>query len=128
MSLILQNTYLLVKENLLLSKALKHRASQKKILAFLDEQRIWKQNGERFTKTDIVDKEEFRRWSMFQTLLIIFESNQVSLGDLYQEKRLEYENEMRQARNRASLRLDLDGDGEVDEVPYNIRTTRLVRR
>jgi len=105
-----------------------HRASQVKILAYLDEQRIWKDDRSRYTKEDIVDKEEFRRWSLFQTLLIIFESGQVSTADIFQEKKLEYENEMRQARNRASLRLDSDGDGNVDEVPYNIRTTRLYRR
>lgn len=105
-----------------------HRASQKKILAYLDEQRIWKADGTRYTKEDIVDKEEFNRWSMFQTLLIIFESIQVSNNDIFQEKREEYENEMRQARNRASLRLDSDGDGVNEEIPYNIRTTRLYRR
>jgi hypothetical protein len=26
------------------------------------------------------------------------------------------------------LRLDQDGDGVIDEVPYNIRSTRLIRR
>lgn len=105
-----------------------HRAAQKKILAYLDEQRIWKDDGSRYTKEDITDKEEFNRWSIFQTLLIIFESSQVSNNDIFQEKRAEYEKDMREARNRASLRLDADNDGNTDEIPYNIRTTRLVRR
>lgn len=105
-----------------------HRAAQTKILAFLDEQRIWKEDKTRYTKADIVDKEEFNRWSIFQTLLIIFESSQVSTSDIFQEKRLEYENEMRQARNRGALRLDADGDGNVDEYPYDMKTTRLYRR
>jgi hypothetical protein len=105
-----------------------HRAAQKKILAFLDEQRIWKIDNTRYTKEDIVDKEEFNRWSIFQTLLIIFESSQVSNADIFQEKRLQYEADMKEARNRASLRLDADGDGNTDELPYNVRTTRLYRR
>lgn len=105
-----------------------HRASQNKILAYLDEQRIWKSDKTRFSKQDIVDVEEFKRWSMFQTLLIIFESIQASSNDFFQEKRMEYEKEMRSARNRAALRLDVDGDGVVDEVPYTIRTARLFRR
>jgi hypothetical protein len=61
-------------------------------------------------------------------LLIIFESIQVSNGDIFQEKKLEYDNLMRQARNRAALRLDQDGDGIVDNNPYDMVTTRLVRR
>lgn len=111
-----------------------HRAAQSKILAYLDEQRIWRADNSRYTKLDLVEiggvefKEQFRMWSIFQTLLIIFESSQVSGNDVFQEKRLEYEKEMRIHRNRASLRLDSDGDGIVDVLPRNIRTTRLVRR
>lgn len=110
-----------------------HRKSQERILAYLDEQRIWKSDNSIYTKQDLVDlgselKDQFRQWSTFQTLLIIFESVQVSNADIFQEKKLEYENLMRQARNRSSLRLDQDGDGVIDEVPYNIRSTRLIRR
>lgn len=105
-----------------------HRAAQDKIIAYLDEQRIWKKDGTRYTKTDVMDKEEFRHWSIFQTLLIIFESGQVSNSDIFEEKRMDYEKDMRAARNRAALRLDADGDGNIDQIPYNIRTTRLVRR
>jgi len=105
-----------------------HRKAQEKILAYLDEQRIWKSDNTRFSKNDITDKEEFHRWSVFQTLLIIFESMQVSVNDIFQEKREQYDKDMREARNRASLRLDVDGDGNTDTVPYNIRSTMMVRR
>ena len=110
-----------------------HRKSQERIIGYLDEQRIWKADGSRYTKQDIIDlqgdfKDQFRQWSTFQTLLIIFESVQVSSDDIFQEKKVEYDNLMRQARNRSSLRLDSDGDGVIDEVPYNIRSTRIVRR
>lgn len=110
-----------------------HRKSQERILAYLDEQRIWKSDNSIYTKQDLIDlgselQDQFKQWSTFQTLLIIFESVQVSNADIFQEKKLEYENLMRQARNRSSLRLDQDGDGVIDEVPYNIRSTRLIRR
>ena len=111
-----------------------HRAAQSKILAYLDEQRIWKNDNSRYTKEDLVTvedaefKNQFKMWSMFQTLLIIFESSQVSTGDVFQEKRQEYEREMRIHRNRSSLRLDSSGDGKLDVTPRNIRTTTLVRR
>ncbi len=103
-----------------------HRASQAKILAYLDEQQIWKADGTRFTKQDIVDKEEFQRWSLFQTLLIIFEGSQLAVGDIFDEKRKEYENEMRQARNRSALRLDFNGNGNTEAI--TIRAARFVRR
>lgn len=110
-----------------------HRKSQERIISYLDEQRIWKDDNSRYTKQDIIDldgefKEQFRQWSTLQTLLIIFESIQVSNGDIFQEKKQEYDNLMRQARNRAALRLDQDGDGVVDKNPYDMVTTRLVRR
>jgi hypothetical protein len=110
-----------------------HRKSQERILAYLDEQRMWKSDNSVYTKQDLVTlgsdiQDQFKQWSTFQTLLIIFESIQVSNNDIFQEKKQEYENLMRQARNRSSLRLDENNDGVIDEVPYNIRSTRLIRR
>ncbi len=110
-----------------------HRKSQERILAYLDEQRMWKYDNSVYTKQDLVTlgsdiQDQFKQWSTFQTLLIIFESIQVSNNDIFQEKKQEYENLMRQARNRSSLRLDENNDGVIDEVPYNIRSTRLIRR
>lgn len=111
-----------------------HRKAQERIVAYLDEQRIWKNDSSRYTKLDlstVVDpefKEQFRQWSSFETLLIIFESFQVSSGDLFQEKKLDYTTLRNSARTRSALRLDQDGDGELDITPYDIRTTRLYRR
>lgn len=110
-----------------------HRKAQERILAFLDEQRIWKLDSSRYTKQDIIDldgefKDQFKQWSTFQTLVIIFENLQSANADIFQEKKSEYEKLMLQARNRASLRLDQDGNSIIDPTPYNIRTTTLVRR
>lgn len=105
-----------------------HRAAQEKILSYLDEQRIWKNDGTKYQKHDITEKAEFKLWSVFQTLLIIFEGTQVSNNDIFEEKKMDYMKDMKSARNRASLRLDADGDGITDSVPYNIRSTRFYRR
>ena len=110
-----------------------HRKAQERILSFLDEQRIWKSDSSRYTKQDIIDldgefKEQFKQWSIFQTLVILFESFQSAGNDIFQEKKAEYEKLMLQARNRSSLRLDQDGNAVIDATPYNIRTTMLVRR
>jgi hypothetical protein len=113
-----------------------HRKAQEKIIAWLDEQRIWKNDGSRYTKQDIAliavtdseIKDQFKFWSTFETLLIIFESNQVSNQDIFQEKRAEYENMRDSSRKRSALRLDADGSGVLDETPYDIRTLRMIRR
>lgn len=111
-----------------------HRKAQERIVAYLDEQRIWKDDNSRYTKLDLSTvadpefKEQFRQWSSFEALLIIFESFQVSSGDLFQEKKEEYTSLRNGARTRSALRLDQDGDGELDVTPYDIRTTRMVRR
>lgn len=109
-----------------------HRKAQERIMAYLDEQRIWKSDNSRFTKQDIIDstnvemKDQFKQWSIYQTLLIIFEQMQVSNDDIFEEKKREYMRLRDASRNRAQLKLDLNGDGDLEII--NIRTTRLLRR
>ena len=111
-----------------------HRKAQDIIIAYLDEQRYWKQDGSRITKQDIAAitdnevRKQFTEWSTFQTLLIIFESIQVSNNDIFESKRIKYEALRNSARSRSALRLDLDGDSQLDQNPYDIRTLRMIRR
>lgn len=106
-----------------------HRTAQGKIIAYLDEQRIWKQDGSRFTKDDLIDLEEFKYWSIFQTLLIVFESSQINRDDIFEEKRQGYESDMRNARNRGAYKLDFNQDGTQEQTERtNTVTTRLIRR
>jgi hypothetical protein len=113
-----------------------HRKAQDKIIAYLDEQRIWHNDGSRYTKQEIANiavtndeiRKQFNMWSTFETLLIVFESMQVSNNDIFQEKKLEYEQMRNSARKRSALRLDSDQDGELDSLPYDIRSLRMIRR
>lgn len=113
-----------------------HRKAQQKIIAYLDEQRIWKSDNSRYSKQDIAlvaatnpeIKDQFNQWSTFETLLIIFESFQISNNDIFQEKKQDYTNNRDSARKRSALRLDENGDGTLDVNPYDIRTLRMVRR
>lgn len=106
-----------------------HRAAQDKIIAYLDEQRIWKTDGTKFVKSDLLDLSEFKYWSVFQTLLIIFESSQLNRDDYFEEKRQGYEKDMISARKRGAIRLDFNGDGTQEQnETMNFVTTRLVRR
>ena len=111
-----------------------HRKSQDTIIAYLDEQRYWKKDSSRITKEDIASisdneiRKQFNEWSSFQTLLIIFESIQVSNNDIFEAKKTKYEALRNSARSRSALRLDLDGDSKIDSNPYDIRTLRMIRR
>ena len=111
-----------------------HRKSQEIIIAHLDEQRIWNQDGSRITKAQIsaiVDdeiREQFRQWSTFQTMLVIYNSIKVSNDDIFEDKKKYYEALRDGARNRSALRLDLNKDTVIDSQSYDIRTVRMIRR
>lgn len=105
----------------------KHRASQDIILSYFDEQRIWKNDGTRLTKADVVNIEEVNEWSKFLTLKLIFKSLIVSPEDIFSKKAMDYEILEKASRSRAALRLDFNGDG-IEDKPIDRITTFLVRR
>ena len=104
-----------------------HREAQRRILAYLDEQRIWKRDKERYTKDDIVDMEEFVHWSRFLVLHLIYAAKIVSQDDFFSFKAEEYKALMVSARSRATLRLDSSGDGEVDTYVDRVSTFQVRR-
>ena len=111
-----------------------HRKAQEVIIAHLDEQRIWNEDGSRISKDQIASitddeiREQFKQWSTFQTLLIIFNSMQVSDNDIFEDKKRHYETLRNGSRKRSALRLDRDKDEVIDQNPYDIRTIRMIRR
>lgn len=104
-----------------------HREAQRRILAHLDEQRIWKSNGERYVKTDVFDKEEFVHWSRFMVLEIIFQAKIVSSDDFFAVKAADYALLKKQAANRATLRLSEDGV-KAAETKYDKSLTMVIKR
>lgn len=104
-----------------------HREAQYQIMAWLDEQRIWKRDGSRYKASDIKDIEEFRRWSKFLTLHIIYNSMSVAVDDLFQKKSEYYANIMVSARQRASLRLDHNEQGEPERLVDRVVSVQVRR-
>lgn len=107
-----------------------HREAQTRIIAYLDEKRIWKSDNTRYEKSDIVDLEEFRHWSRFLTLNIIFNSLVVNVDDVFSEKANHYKGLMELARARATIRLEYEDDdieNSVTRESDNV-TTIMVRR
>lgn len=105
-----------------------HRVSQSLILDWLDRQKIWDVNGDRLTVDAIVDIQEVKVWSKFLTLRLIFEGLSNAIDDIFFEKAERYKDMEKVARERAALRLDLDGDGEEDTAKVNLRAAQLIRR
>lgn len=106
-----------------------HRMAQNRILAWLDEHRIHATDGSRLTKDAIIEIEEVAQWSKFLVLRYIFEGLSNATDDIFWEKRNRYMDLEKNARNRGRMRLDQDGDGEIDaKENLDMRSLRLVRR
>lgn len=106
----------------------KHRTAQAMILNDLDKSGVWKDDNSRYTASDIVDIQEFAEWSKFLTLRLIFEAVSNAVGDVFEVKADRYMNMETSAKNRAYLRLDPDGDGNIDDTEIiNIRSGDLIR-
>lgn len=107
----------------------KHREAQKEILNELDAVRIWKDNGERYVAGDIVDIQEFKDWSKYVTLRIIFEGISNAIDDVFSVKATKYESHAVQAKKRATFRLDGNSDG-TNDIHENVNnfSGRLILR
>jgi hypothetical protein len=90
-----------------------HRQAQRNILAWLDEQGYTDTKGDRLTKEAVVDREEVRYWSAAETLRLIFLGISNSVEDVFFVKARHYDSVARSHRDRAILRLDRNGDGEL---------------
>lgn len=106
-----------------------HRAAQTVILEWLDREGFVDVFRDKLTKAAMVIPAELNEWSKYATLRLIFESLRNSIDDVFAEKAKHYGAMESSARQRAVLRLDLDGDGAADEgEEADIRTCIVVRR
>lgn len=107
----------------------KHRASQKIILDELDSAKVWKRDGSRYTAADLVDIQDFKQWSIFLTLQLIFEGLSNAVDDIFNRKASKYQTMAIDAKSRGVLRLDYNGDGTIDDFEKtDIKTGLLFRQ
>lgn len=105
-----------------------HREAQRQILEWLWTNGFTKIDGSRITTEEILDIEEFRFWSRYVTLRLIFNDLSNAVDDIFDKKSKAYKNEEFLWRNKAALKLDWNGDGEIGDYESMDMTTRnLVR-
>ena len=105
-----------------------HRQARDNILDYLDEQRIWDQDGNRLTKDALTAAEDLKAWAKYETLVIIAEGNSNAIDDIFGDKARRWSVKRDESRSRGALRLDRDGDDITDEVKLDNRTSALIRR
>lgn len=91
-----------------------YRRSQKLIISWLDKEGYVDVYQKKYDKHDIIDLEEVKQWSTFMSLRLIFQGLSNAVDDVFDRKSREYLSQENSARQRAVLRLDVDGDGEAD--------------
>lgn len=106
-----------------------HRASQKKIMDWLNESGVVDTSGAKLTKDDVVDVDEVRAWSRDLTLSLIFKGLQNAVDDVFADKAKYYESQAGNRQNRAKLRLDLNNDGSLSLADsVNMNSRELIRQ
>lgn len=93
-----------------------HRRSQETILNWIYQAGHTDRFARRLTKYDILDLEDVRLWSVYETLYFLFMSFQNSENDVFKEKAQYYEKQMLAARNTALLKLDKNKTGKVEDA------------
>jgi len=104
-----------------------HRLAKDIVLNDLAERRVFNSEGKRLTIANLVDKIEFKEWSKFETLALVFESLSNQVGDIFAEKAVKYGKLRDNAKSLSTLRYDVDGDGETD-MPFDSFSGDIIRR
>lgn len=105
-----------------------HRKAQKLILDELDERGISNGDGTRIVKSQVIDIEEVRSWSMFFVLSMIYKDLSNSIGDVFDQKAEDYKKRANFHRDDAFIRLDFNKDGSITSgEAVGVRTGRLIR-
>jgi hypothetical protein len=106
-----------------------HRRSQTLILDWMDRQGYRDDRQKKITKFAFIDNTDVNTWSTYLTLKLFFMSVQNQTDDVFKKKAEYYKSLEIEARDRAVLNLDLDGDGKEDLLKGpDIRSGRLFFR
>lgn len=109
-----------------------HRTSQKRILEWMDNIKVWNKDGKPFTKDDItlaIADEDLKRISTYWTLELIFGGLSNKPDDVFSKKETDYKKSRKELQgDRSRIRADFNLDGTItDGEQYQFRSIRLTR-
>ncbi len=106
-----------------------HRRAQTLIMEWIKKEGFTDIENNAYTKAAIVDIEEVKQWATFIVLRLIFDGISNAKDDVFLAKSKYYKSQEIEWRDRAALKLDIDGDGVVDDgEQLDVSTGFIARR
>jgi hypothetical protein len=109
-----------------------HRRAKDRIMEEMDKSRIFNVDGTKITDAQILNVNEFKNWSIYLTLAMIFQGISNNKEDVFIDKRKYYETKQLQYKEYALnfLRLDMNKNGtdEPLEDYVDARSTIALKR
>lgn len=92
-----------------------HREAQSRIINYLDRKNINDPNTDApYDKNKLNMNNELSKWSLYETIYMIYTDLFLSGGDKFKAKMMQYKDLRNDERNRALVRIDTDGNGTFD--------------
>jgi len=92
-----------------------HLKAQDWIIDWLDEKRLFKENGSKYTPADILDVEQVKQLSCAKVLELIYESNINTVDDVFTQKRDKYKQMVQEKASKSQIALDFNGNSLQEE-------------
>jgi hypothetical protein len=106
-----------------------HREAQRQILNWLDEMRVYKNDGSRIEKTDLPLSDDLKQLSVDWALALIFGSISNKPDDAFFQKKQDYLSLVESHKRRGRIIADFNGNGTIEQDDnQDLRTFRMVRR
>lgn len=97
-----------------------HRKAQDSIMFELNKSKIFNADGSVLLKTQILDKQETKEWSIYLCLHYIFKGISNQVDDVFSAKAISYEAKAKEAKEYCFniLRIDVNKNSTIDEGEY----------
>jgi hypothetical protein len=106
-----------------------HRAAQKRILDWLAGIRVFKRDGTKLEKADMLASDDLNMLSTYWALQLIFEAISNKPDDVFAQKARDYRAKVNDLKNAGRIQADFNGNGTLDKTDNNdMRSFRMVRR
>lgn len=105
-----------------------HLESQKYFMDWLDEKRIYSENGSKYAVNDLTDRDQIRQFSIFKTLELIYSGTFNQTGDIYSGKRDKYRELANDKLAKSTISLDYNKNGNADEGERTDLNSVVLRR